>query len=107
MDLVTKAGLEAAEKVPHTLKERNPGVWLVDFGDSSFNFELGVWITHEAVKRPGAVQAVYNREIAAALRKYAIEFPVSQRELRIHSTALRDVFSPPQASRRTSLESLP
>ena len=36
VDLVTEAALEAADRVPHTLKERKSGVWLVDFGDSSF-----------------------------------------------------------------------
>ena len=91
VDVVTQAGLEAADKVPYTLKDRKPGVWLVDFGDSSFELALVVWITPEAVKRPGAVQAAYNREIASALRKYRIEVPVPQREIRLHTNGLREL----------------
>jgi len=84
-DLVTQAGLEAADKVPYTLKERQASVWLVDFGDSSLDYELVVWVNAEAVKRPGAVHAAYKREIALALRKYGIEIPVSQLDLRLRN----------------------
>ncbi|MDQ2694607.1 MAG: mechanosensitive ion channel [Pseudomonadota bacterium] len=84
-ELVRKAALEAADKLPHTLKSMNPGVWLVKFGDSSLDFELVVWITPKAVKRPGAVFAAYLWEIETALRKYGIEIPFPQRELRLRS----------------------
>jgi small-conductance mechanosensitive channel len=85
-ELVRQAGLEAAEKLPHTLygvPGKNPGVWLVDFGDSGLNFELVVWVTPRAVKRPGAVRAAYMWEIETALRKHGIEIPIPQRDLRL------------------------
>ncbi|MDQ2694928.1 MAG: mechanosensitive ion channel [Pseudomonadota bacterium] len=85
VELVSRAGLEAAERVPHTLKTRKPAVWLVDFGDSCFGFELVVWITAEAVKRPSAVQAAYKREIALALDRHGVEIPVPQRDLRLRA----------------------
>jgi len=87
-ELVRQAGLEAAEKVPHTLTGipgKNPGVWLVGFGDNGLEFELVVWITYRAVKRPGAVRAAYMWEIESALRKYAIQVPYPQRDLHIRS----------------------
>lgn len=85
-ELVKKAALEAAENVPFTLKnndKRSPDVWLVGFGDSSLDFELVVWLTDDAVKRPAKVHAAYNWEIETALGKYGIEIPFPQRDLHI------------------------
>ena len=90
-DLVRKAALEAAVDVPHMLtgpKSRPPQVWLVNFGESSLDFELVVWIKPESVKRPGAVKADYNWAIESALAKYGIEIPFPQRDLHIKSGAL-------------------
>jgi small-conductance mechanosensitive channel len=85
---VKKAALEAADHVKWTLKgipARLPQVWFVEFGDSSLNFELVVWLTPEAVKRPAAVQAAYLWEIETALTKYDIEIPFPQRDLHLRS----------------------
>ena len=87
-ETVRQAGLEAAEKVPHTLTGipgKNPGVWLVDLGDNGLEFELVVWITYRAVKRPGAVRAAYMWEIESALRRYGVQIPFPQRDLHIRS----------------------
>lgn len=87
-DLVKKAGLEAADEIQWTLKgvkNRRPQVWFVGFGDSSLNFELVVWLTPEAVKRPGAVQAAYLWELETKLGKYKIEIPFPQRDLHVRS----------------------
>ena len=87
-DKVRKAVLEAAENVQWTLKNvkaRKPQVWFVEFGDSSLNFELVVWLTPEAVKRPGAVTATYLWEIDTKLREYHIEVPFPQRDLHLRS----------------------
>jgi small-conductance mechanosensitive channel len=98
-DRVTQAGLEAADKVPFTLKDRKASVWLVDFGDSSLDYELVVWVNPEAVKRPGAVHAAYKREIAVALRKYGIEIPVSQLDLRLRN-GFKESFQPDSGAPR-------
>ncbi len=85
---VKKAVLEAADAVRWTLKGvggRQPQVWFVEFGDSSLNFELVVWLTPEAVKRPGAVNADYLWEIESKLKEYAIEVPFPQRDLHLRS----------------------
>ncbi|MCB1148811.1 MAG: mechanosensitive ion channel, partial [Chlamydiia bacterium] len=46
-DLVVKAAVEAAHKVPCTISNHayldNPKVWFADFGPSSMDFELVVW----------------------------------------------------------------
>lgn len=96
-DIVRKAGLEAAENVPHTLvgvPGRAPQVWLANFGDSALNFELVVWLKPDSVKRPGAVIAAYNWELETALKKYGLEIPFPQRDLHIRSS---DVALFPQA----------
>jgi small-conductance mechanosensitive channel len=87
-ELVRTAGLEAAAASPHTLTgvpEREPQVWFVGFGDSSLNFELVVWLTPPAVKRPSAVMADYLWEIHTALEKHAIEVPFPQRDVHLKS----------------------
>ena len=85
-DLVKKAILEAADNVEFTLKgfkNRKPDVWLVGFGDSSLDFELIVWLTDEATKKPGKVHATYCWEIETALAKYGITIPFPQRDLHV------------------------
>ncbi len=87
-DLVKKAALEAAKEVPFTLTEkdrRKPQVWLVEFAESSLNFELVVWLTAEATKRPGAVKAAYIWALDNALRKYGIGVPFPTTDLNIRS----------------------
>jgi len=91
-DRVRLAALEAAAVVPHTLKAdgRDPEVWLVGFGDSSLNFELIVWLTAAAVKRPARIAADYNWQLETALRNHGIEIPFPQRDIHVRSApALR------------------
>jgi small-conductance mechanosensitive channel len=105
-ELVKKAALEAAGNVPWTLsknKGRQPQVWFVEFGDSSLNFELVVWLTPEAVKRPGSVQAAYLWEIETKLNEYAIEVPFPQRDLHVRSMfGLKDDSATAFLSRNTA-----
>lgn len=87
-DIVRKAALEAAHNTPHTLRNRinrDPEVWLINFGDSSLDFELVVWVQPQAVKKPQRVRAAYYWELETALRKYGVEIPFPQRDLHIRS----------------------
>ena len=87
-ELVKKAALEAAAEVPFTLTlegVRGPKVWLVGFGDSSLDFELVVWLTAEATKRPATVRAAYYWALETALNKYCISIPFPQRDLHLVS----------------------
>jgi small-conductance mechanosensitive channel len=80
--------LEAARDVPFTLPDddvRRGQVWLVGYGESALQFELIVWPTLEAVKRPKAMNAAYTWAIDDALRKAGIEIPYPQREIRVRS----------------------
>lgn len=87
-ELVKKAALEAADAVPFTFANEGPRrsqVWLVGFGESSLDFQLVVWLTADAVKRPGAIQAAYYWALEDALGKYGIELPFPQRDLHVRS----------------------
>lgn len=87
-ELVKKAALEAAANVPFTLAMEGPQapqVWLVDFGESAFQFMLTVWLTEDAARRNVAIRAAYLWELDTALKKYAIERPFPQRDLHVRS----------------------
>ena len=87
-ELVHKAGLEAASRLPWTFDdqgERKPQVWLVRFGEFRLEFELIVWLTDEAVLRPQRVMADYVWEIHSALERHDIHVPHPQRDLYLKS----------------------
>jgi len=80
--------LAAARASPFTLPEtesRKCQVWLVNFGESGLDFELLVWPTQDAVKRPAAMHAAYTWAIAEALEQAEIEIPFPQTDLHIRS----------------------
>lgn len=87
-ELVKKAALEAAAKVPFTLAtegEKRPQVWLSNFGDSAVEFLLVVWLTEDAARRNAAIKAAYLWELDTALKDYGIEIPFPQRDLHVRS----------------------
>ena len=87
-DLVKNAALEAAAEVRFTLtgmERRKPQVWLVKFAESGLNFELVVWLTAEATKRPGAVKAAYTWALDNALRQNGIGIPFPTTDLNVRS----------------------
>ena len=85
---VRNAVLAAARASPFTLPEteaRKSQVWLVAFGDRGLSFELVVWPTRDAVKRPAAMHAAYTWLIADALDAAGVEVPVPQTDLRLRT----------------------
>ena len=85
--------LAAAHAVEATLPDqgaRRSQVWLVGFGDSALNFELVVWPSLTAVKRPASMHAAYTWAIDDALRAAGIEIPYPQRDIRVRSVLGRE-----------------
>jgi small-conductance mechanosensitive channel len=83
---VRDAVLKAAHDVPFTLPDTDrykTQVWLVAFGENGMKFELVVWPTIAAVKRPNATQAAYSWAIDDALRAGGFQIPLPQREVRV------------------------
>ena len=98
---VREAVLKAARAAPFTSPDdatRRAQVWLVGFGESSLRFELVVWPTVEAVRRPAAINAAYTWLIDDALRGAGIEIPYPQ-----HDVRLRGLFGEEGEDALTSL----
>ena len=87
-ELVRKAAIEACEEVSYTLthmRGREPDVWLVEYGDSSLNFLLLVWVNREGARRPTRTKAAYLWALEDKFREYGIEIPFPQRDLHMRS----------------------
>lgn len=76
--------LDVAEKNPNVEKGLRPRVWFVEFGDSSINFELLVWIDVRRISEREVRSQLYY-EIFEALGTAGIEIPFPQRDLHIRS----------------------
>jgi len=86
-ELVRKAALEAVAEVPFTLsrKGREPDVWLVDFGESSLDFLLLVWVNRQGARRPTRTRATYLWALETKLAEHGIEIPFPQRDMHLRS----------------------
>jgi small-conductance mechanosensitive channel len=68
-------------------KDPAPQVFFIGFGDSSLDFELGVW-TIGMAHRPKAFRSSLNFAIDHAFREAHIEIPFPQRDLHVRSGRL-------------------
>ncbi len=60
-----------------------PEIWLIDFGDSSLDFEVVFWAHSKATRRPLKTEADARASIYNALTKAKIEIPFPQRVVHI------------------------
>jgi small-conductance mechanosensitive channel len=79
--------VEVAEKNHFVLKEPPPRLYFVGFGESSLDFELGVW-TIDMAHNPMRFRSELYYAIEQALRDNNIEIPFPQRDLHIRSGEL-------------------
>ena len=85
-ELVKKAALEAASRLEYTIydnPDQQPDVWLVNFGDSSLDFELVAWVDPRKNTRRINMRAGYLWELETSLKEYGIVIPFPQRDLHI------------------------
>jgi len=89
-ELVKTCALKAANKVPYTIEdnEHQSDVWLINFGDSSLDFELVVWVGIEGVRAPSKVSAKYLWQIETELGLAGVEVPFPQRDLHVRSGSI-------------------
>jgi small-conductance mechanosensitive channel len=92
---VRQALIAAASEDSHTLKDPEPSVFFVEFGDSSLNFELVAW-SDEMSYRPRRYRSDLNFAIARKLNEAGIEIPFPQRDLNIRSGVLKVETSSPE-----------
>ena len=90
-DKVTETVIAVAKKIPSTLigvkGTRDPEVWLVQFGDSSLNFELVVWVNIFLSSGRSSLKANYMSAIEKALKENGIQIPFPQRDLHLKTIA--------------------
>ncbi len=83
LDLVLKALREAANENSNVLPTPEPEVLFKEFGESSWNMQLRVWI--ENPQRFYYVKSELNCAIVQKFRDYKIEIPFPQRDLHLRS----------------------
>lgn len=84
LDTVLKAIKEVADENPHVMKNPEPDVHLVEFGDSAWNMQLRTWIAN--VKDYPQIRNELNQAIVRKFREYGVEIPFPQRDLHVRSS---------------------
>lgn len=82
-DIVTKALMEAAKEHPEVLRDPEPRVFFKNFGDSSWDFTLSIWIGDP--KKHMIIRSDIHYAIVHKFREYNIEIPYPQRDLHLRS----------------------
>jgi len=84
LDKVLKALNEVAEEHPKVMKSPTHQVHLTNFGDSSWDMQLRVWIPN--VKERYVLRNEFNQAIVRKFAEYEIEIPFPQRDLHVRSS---------------------
>lgn len=84
LDNVLEALREVADNNSSVMQNPEPEVFLNEFGESSWNMQLRVWIPD--VKQYPRIRNEINQEIVRTFRKYGIEIPFPQRDLHVRSS---------------------
>jgi small-conductance mechanosensitive channel len=86
MALAQKLMIEAAISSPRVLADPPPNVWMKEFGDSSVNFDILVWIVDPEVGVGNVRSEVLNR-LWVLFKDNEVEIPFPQLDLHIRSNA--------------------
>lgn len=86
-DKLTEVLLAVAKADPNVLDDPKPSVFFDSYGDSSLNFELGVW-TQTMVRSPRNLRSRINFAVYKALKEANIEIPFPQRDLHVKTGSL-------------------
>ena len=87
IELVTNTLLKAAEDVDNVLRDPEPKVQFLKFGDWSLDFRLLVWTNRPRIHTQ--IRSDINYRIEKLFREAKIEIPFPQTELRLRKGALR------------------
>ncbi|MDE0185025.1 MAG: mechanosensitive ion channel [Candidatus Poribacteria bacterium] len=89
VDLVAETLLEAGRAHPEVLAHPEPRIQFLEFGDSSLNFDLLVWLRDAS--RQYFVRSDLNFAIVKAFRERDITIPFPQRDLHLRSAVPMNV----------------
>ncbi|HEX9595255.1 MAG TPA: mechanosensitive ion channel domain-containing protein, partial [Anaerolineales bacterium] len=81
---VREVMLTVARSCPYVEPQPEPEVWFIEFGESSLNFELLVWMNIRQTSR-GQVKSALYFALFQAFKAAGIEIPFPQRDLHIRS----------------------
>ncbi len=84
LEKLKRLAREVAEECPDALRDPPSRLFFVAFGDSSLNFELGVW-TQTMTHSPRSFISALNFGLERKLRENQIEIPFPQRDLHLRS----------------------
>lgn len=89
-EVVRDAAIAAARRVDGVLDApgQEPTAWLVEYGDSSMNYELVIWADRKLTTAPGSTHAKLMWALDDELHARGIEIPFPQRDLHVKSGAL-------------------
>jgi small-conductance mechanosensitive channel len=87
--------LEAAATSPRVLQDPQPVCYLLDFGDSSVNLELRVWL-NDPQNGIGSVKSDLLWGIWRRFHEHGIELPFPQRDLHFKSTPEERIQTGPE-----------
>jgi len=85
VETVMQALLAAATQHPLVLRDPQPNVWFMGFGDSAWNMRLLVWVDSPKIR--AQVMSDINCAIVLQFRKNEIEIPFPQRDLHLRTQA--------------------
>ncbi|MBN2425933.1 MAG: mechanosensitive ion channel family protein [Calditrichaceae bacterium] len=84
LDMVLNTLLEIAREHPKVMKHPEPDVLLSEFGDSSWNMTLRIWIANP--QRYPVTKSEINCAIVRKFREKGIEIPFPQTDLHVRSS---------------------
>jgi small-conductance mechanosensitive channel len=84
LDTILKAMNEIADENPNVMSNPEHEVHLVEFGDSSWNMQLRLWIAN--VKDRYRFRNEIHQAIVRKFDKYEIEIPFPQRDIHVRSS---------------------
>lgn len=87
INLVRELLLEVATNTEDVLKNLSPSVSFNEFGDSSLNFELFVWVDHPQKHR--LIKSKLNFAIFNIFKKNNIEIPFPQRDINLRTEQIK------------------
>ncbi|WP_232223422.1 mechanosensitive ion channel family protein [Sphingorhabdus lutea] len=84
MELVEKLMIQAASETPRVLKRPAPAIWWSNYGASSVDFEIMVWIS-DPEEGVGNIRSAVLRRLWFLFKENDIEIPFPQHDLNIRT----------------------